>query len=271
MICTSCNQDKPDEAFELRLQPNGTKIPRKQCHECRKAAKREYSRLNKEKIKAKRDAEYALKKGTPEFKAFCQAQYLKYKDSSRASREVYYNENRDRILAERREKYKLNRERVLAAQKAARDADPEAFRAARREYKRKNRERINSYDREYMKRDTRNNFLRRISGNLRSRVRQAVRNKSDSTMNLIGCSIEEFVKHIESQFKPEFTWDNYGSYWEIDHIKPCCQFDLTDPEQQRACFHWSNCRPLERIENILLGQQQKKTSIASIKIGENGV
>ena len=46
------------------------------------------------------------------------------------------------------------------------------------------------------------------------------------------------------------TWDNYGSYWHVDHIIPCCKFDLTDPEQQLKCFHYTNLQPLEATANL---------------------
>jgi len=42
------------------------------------------------------------------------------------------------------------------------------------------------------------------------------------------------------------TWD---SGIEIDHIRPCCSFDLTDPMQQQQCFHYSNLKPLWANEN----------------------
>ena len=45
------------------------------------------------------------------------------------------------------------------------------------------------------------------------------------------------------------TWDNYGE-WHIDHIKPCCGFDLTDFEQQKKCFHYTNLQPLWAKDNI---------------------
>jgi len=49
------------------------------------------------------------------------------------------------------------------------------------------------------------------------------------------------------------SWDNYGSYWHIDHIRPCASFDLTDPEQQKDCFDFTNLQPLEAKENIRKG------------------
>lgn len=46
-------------------------------------------------------------------------------------------------------------------------------------------------------------------------------------------------------------WQNYGSYWHVDHIIPLASFDLRDSEQQKWAFHYSNCRPLEGSENLL--------------------
>ena len=47
------------------------------------------------------------------------------------------------------------------------------------------------------------------------------------------------------------TWDNYEYYgWHIDHIIPCSSFDLTDPEQQRLCCHYTTLQPLWWHENL---------------------
>ena len=87
--------------------------------------------------------------------------------------------------------------------------------------------------------------------NLRTRIRDALRRnvKSASTKELLGCSIEKFKSHLENQFQPGMTWENYGQ-WHVDHIKPCAKFDLTIPEQQRQCFHYSNCQPLWAKQNL---------------------
>ena len=45
-------------------------------------------------------------------------------------------------------------------------------------------------------------------------------------------------------------WDNYGLYWEIDHIIPCFSFELTDPEQQKKCFYYTNLQPLTIKHNL---------------------
>ena len=83
--------------------------------------------------------------------------------------------------------------------------------------------------------------------------------KSERTMVLIGCSVDEFREHIESQFQDGMTWDNHGvNGWHIDHVVPCAAFDLTDQEQQRVCFHFTNLQPLWAIDNL-----RKKDKIAA--------
>ena len=78
--------------------------------------------------------------------------------------------------------------------------------------------------------------------------------KHASTVDLLGCSIQEYMRHLESKFKPGMTWENYGrNGWHMDHIKPCCSFDLTTEAGQRACFHYSNIQPLWARENMSKG------------------
>jgi hypothetical protein len=78
--------------------------------------------------------------------------------------------------------------------------------------------------------------------------------KAASTIKLLGCDIEFFRKHLEGNFKDGMNWGNYGNKagrWSIDHIRSCASFpDLSDPEQQRECWHWSNLRPMWHLDNV---------------------
>ena len=65
----------------------------------------------------------------------------------------------------------------------------------------------------------------------------------------MGCTIDELIAHIEKQFKPGMNWSNHGK-WHIDHIRPCSSFELTDIEEQKKCFHFSNLQPLWAEENL---------------------
>jgi hypothetical protein len=85
-------------------------------------------------------------------------------------------------------------------------------------------------------------------------VRKQLGTKAAKTTALIGCSVPELMAHLESQFVPGMTWEGHGrNGWHIDHIRPCASFDLTDPQQQRECFHWTNLQPLWAFANISKG------------------
>ena len=74
--------------------------------------------------------------------------------------------------------------------------------------------------------------------------------KAYKTIELLGCSIPEFKEYLEKLFKDGMNWDNYGYYgWHVDHILPCAYFDLSDPKQQRLCFHYTNLQPLWSKDN----------------------
>lgn len=94
---------------------------------------------------------------------------------------------------------------------------------------------------------------RRIKFYLRKRLRHCAIDKQHSlkSVELFGCTMTELRAHLESGFADWMTWENYGSHWHIDHEKPCRAFDLTDPEQAKLCFHFTNLRPMEARENIL--------------------
>jgi hypothetical protein len=99
---------------------------------------------------------------------------------------------------------------------------------------------------------------RAFSSNIRTRIYCAVLRssacKTQSMIELIGCTITELRQHLEAQFADGMTWENYGKYgWHIDHIRPCASFDLSDPNQQSQCFHYTNMQPLWAIDNIRKG------------------
>lgn len=97
----------------------------------------------------------------------------------------------------------------------------------------------------------------RLIKNLRSRLYGAVSRayKSAGTRALLGCSVDQLLGHLEIQFKPGMSWENYGPGWHVDHIRPCASFDFSDPAQQLACFNWKNLQPLWAEENLVKGSK----------------
>lgn len=96
---------------------------------------------------------------------------------------------------------------------------------------------------------TQNNLQRKISCRLRNRIYAAIKHQTVKKLSnselLLGCSFSFFLGYITSKFSNGMSWETYGKYgWHIDHIIPCSSFDLSDPEQQKKCFHYTNLQPL---------------------------
>jgi hypothetical protein len=95
----------------------------------------------------------------------------------------------------------------------------------------------------------------RLAHNLRTRYNQALLHgrgrKTTSVTKLAGCSISDLRAHIEAQFQPGMTWDNWApDGWHLDHIKPIVSFDRPDHPD---CWHYSNLQPLWAEDNLKKG------------------
>ena len=131
-----------------------------------------------------------------------------------------------------------------------------------KEYRLKNKERIKEWflkNKQHTRDYARNKYKTDINFKLRHNISQRIRHglkgiehKSAHTRELLGCTIDELWTHLESKFKPWMTRENHG-LWHIDHIRACAKFDLSDPAQQRGCFHYSNLQPLWAHENFSKG------------------
>ena len=76
--------------------------------------------------------------------------------------------------------------------------------------------------------------------------------KSNVFEKYVGLTKLEFCKYIESQFEPWMNWNNYGKglgKWNLDHIKPCHEFDLSKEQDRLACFNYKNSRPYCAVKN----------------------
>ncbi len=70
--------------------------------------------------------------------------------------------------------------------------------------------------------------------------------------DLIPYTADDLRQHIENQFQPGMTWENYGKYgWHIDHIIPIKSFNFTSTEHPdfQKCWALENLRPLWAKDN----------------------
>jgi len=59
------------------------------------------------------------------------------------------------------------------------------------------------------------------------------------------CSLDDFKQHFQSKFKEGMMWSKLlTGEIHIDHVIPCADFDLSQEEEQKRCFHFTNLQPL---------------------------
>lgn len=109
----------------------------------------------------------------------------------------------------------------------------------------------------------RNNITRRIHSSLTEGVKA-----SRSWESIVGYTLDQLMGHLEEQFTPEMTWENYGSYWHVDHKIPISVFNFTCPEDIdfQRCWSLSNLQPLEKITNIKKGNKLERPFQPSLLI-----
>jgi hypothetical protein len=211
--------------------------------------KREYNRRNKDKVK-KWNATYGRKNrkkimarqaiwnkaNVDTVKNYKRSHAEKHKVRVKKLHDEWRAANKPRLAEYKQKYYYSNKEKIAISAKT---------------YRTKNREKITQYVLKRLKTD----IQYRLTSALRARTRMALKakiaSKKASTLHLCGCTISELKTHIENQFEPWMTWDNWSrDGWHIDHIVPCSSFDLTKESEQLKCFHYTNLRPLAAIENI---------------------
>lgn len=94
---------------------------------------------------------------------------------------------------------------------------------------------------------------------LRRRFNKAFKLQETSSyiLRLCGVSLDGLRDHLEAQFCGGMAWHNYGfEGWHIDHRRPLCSFNLSDPEQQKLAFHYTNLQPLWKADNFSKGRKR---------------
>jgi len=154
----------------------------------------------------------------------------------------------------RHESYLRNKEKILNSHKIYVVEHKDEIALYQKEYRKKNRKKLLVQHENARKRRLQRDINARIKYNLRARLFKALhrKQKSDTTVNLLGCDINFLKVYLKNLFSEGMSWENYGK-WEIDHIIPCSFFNLTKSEEQRKCFHYTNLQPLWENENIKKG------------------
>ena len=91
--------------------------------------------------------------------------------------------------------------------------------------------------------------LEKFKRNIRSRIYLSLSKKTLHTVEYLGCNASEYVRWISNNSN-NYTLENHGTVWHIDHVIPLSKFDLEDVSQQLIAFNWRNTMALEKRENL---------------------
>jgi hypothetical protein len=191
---------------------------------------------------------------------------LKHREQIKKRKQEYYQKNKNKIIQKTVKYYLTHKKECKQKMKNYYKNNKKNFLKQVKEYNRIHQAEKAKYMKDYGQKhkEQRRMYIknkRKINSNFKIRCNLAIRIwdalkknvKSKSTMKLLDCSIEQLKSHLESKFTKGMSFDNYGK-WHIDHIRPCASFDLSKPEEQLKCFHYTNLQPLWAKDNLRKGR-----------------
>ena len=141
-------------------------------------------------------------------------------------------------------------------------------REKRRSYDRRWRKENKDYWRHYQNERLQNNIDYRLHNYISRALRRGIKKNCQSVFDLLGYSVEDLRRHLESLFQTGMSWQNYGTSWHIDHIVPKSWFNLettdgVDRFELELCWSLRNLQPLWSSENL----KKKNSQISGNETG----
>ena len=164
----------------------------------------------------------------------------KYKGGKSESDKRHYLKNREKRLQYFSDWQKDNRDRLNDYHQKWREKNIDKH----REYKRK-----------YEKHRKDTDPLYKLITNFRTAIWTVLKesnvDKYGHYFDVLQYSPDELINHLETQFKDDMTWDNYG-IWHVDHKLPITSFDIQEmgDEEFMKCWSLDNLQPMWGEENI---------------------
>ena len=134
----------------------------------------------------------------------------------------------------------MKKYRKTDAYKESYEDDYKKTREKRLSYKKKYYQNNKADRAKYMREYKQKNPHIKTQASIMSYISQSLK-KQKNCIEYLGCSWDEFYKHIEQQFLPEMNWGNYGEIWEVDHIIPL---------SKEGSFNYKNTQPLFKTTKI---------------------
>lgn len=247
-LCNNC---------QIILNDDNMVKGRNQCKPCRSAKYKEY-------VKTKLTENYNV-----EIERTCSKCSIKLnlentvkrrpmcKDCYNVKCNEYKKNNKAKVQENHKEYYEKNKETIAEYYKDHYKENKDTYMANNRKWRQENRETINEKANERF----RTNSTARLIKNARTRISKALKGQSIRSIKLIDCNIQFLKDWLQSNFNENMTLENYGTYWHMDHVIPCSHFDLTNEDEIRDCFRWTNLQPMLASENICKQDTLNKTEV----------
>lgn len=238
--------------------------------EARKASKLKYVLNNKEKVKASKDKYYQENKEKikERTKKWCDDN----RDSVNQYNKEYYISNKEQVNKSVKIYSKNNIEKIKIYQKNFYTKNKEFINDRNKEYRENNKDKINIVKRKWVINKRKTDNLYKLKEDIRSLIRTSFNTKSyiknSKTLDILGCSFDEFKEYIESRFELWMTWNNKGNpkdgiyelnkTWDIDHIIPLSTANTEDDIIRLN--HYTNLQPLCSYTNRFIKKDNLLTS-----------
>ena len=240
-----CNKCKVEKGLVYFYRDNARKDGYSYiCIQCEKKRSKKYRARNKKKIK-ERDKVYNLEN----------------KERVAAVSGRWQESNKDHLKKYMKKHYEKNKKKIDLKNIKWRIDNKEKYeewsKKYGKEYRRKNKDRIKKYNqRPQIKLKKRMSLLIRNCLKKRDTNKKGLKTWTD----ILPYSIDEFMDHMQSQFEPGMTWDNYGfgeNKWSIDHIVPDSWFDYDDVFSDGFHKSWElkNLKPMWSYDNCGKGNR----------------
>lgn len=156
---------------------------------------------------------------------------------------------------------KAHPEKVAAASARYRNNHPERVLDSMKRWRRENPDKTKEWMRRHNKK-VRSTPRGQLNHNLSSAMyRSLCGHKTNRHWEtLVGYTVGQLMEHLEKLFKPGWTWENYGTVWQIDHKIPIAVFNYEHPGDLdfRICWSLKNLQPMDKIDNAKKGTKMEE-------------
>ena len=169
------------------------------------------------------------------------------KDCEREYKKNYRKNNLEYIKNKNKEYYVSNKEDILKSSSDYYSNNKDKKLEYQKEYTSLNKEKISAYKMEYQRNRRKTDPVYKLKYAVGRMIRNSLKckglSKNKKSMDILGCTIEFFKSYIEERFVDDMSWDNYGTYWDIDHKIPLST--AVTEEQVLELNHYTNLQPLD--------------------------